>query len=92
MLAGALGRTAGLLVTGVVGAAAYDGLKRVVRQLPVREAAVSTTAVLLRGVRRAERGAESARLTTADLVAEARGRLGEQAPVPATAQPHAHDH
>lgn len=92
MFTGVLGRAAGVLVTGVVGAAAYDGLRRVVRPLPVRSAAVATTVVALRAVRGAERGAESARLATADLVAEARERMGEQAPVPATARPHDHDH
>ncbi len=40
----------------------------------------------LRGTRRAEAAAESARLTVADVVAEARGRIGEEAPLPAGAR------
>jgi hypothetical protein len=87
-----LARVTGTVFTGLVGAAAYDGLQRVRRQVPARSAAVSTTVVALRALRRAERGAEGARLAAADVVAEARERLGEQAPVPATSTTHGHDH
>ena len=90
ILSGLFGKAAGAALTGLVGAAAYDGVKRAGRHLPAREVAVTGAAWALRGVRQAERGAEAARLSTADVFAEARGRLGEQAPVPGTAQPHEH--
>ena len=92
IFSGVLGRAGGLVVSGLVGAAAYDGVKRVARQVPAREVAVTTAAWALRAVRQAERGAEAARLSTADVFAEARGRLGEQSPVPGTAPAHDHDH
>ncbi|WP_028933405.1 DUF1490 family protein [Pseudonocardia spinosispora] len=86
-------RTAGLIVTGLTGAAAYDGLKRLARGRTVRTIAVSATAAGLRGVRAAEVGAERARLTAADIVSEARERIGEQSPPPgATTNSHTHDH
>ena len=88
---GFLAKAASTVVTGAVGVAAYEGLKKVVAKAPVREAAVTTTAWGLRGARRAEEGAESARLRIADVVAEARERIGEEAPPPAVADT-AHDH
>lgn len=90
MIGGLLARAAGIVVTGVAGAAAYDGVKRFVRSGAVRGAAVGVTALGLRGARAAESGAERARLATADIVAEARERIGEQAPAPGVAA--AHDH
>jgi len=87
-----VGKTATTVVTGVVGVAAYDALRRVVKSAPVREAAVTTTALGLRGIRRAEDGAERARLTVGDVVAEARGRIGEEARPPAVDVDHGHDH
>lgn len=90
IFSGLLGKAAAATVTGLVGAAAYDGVKRVSRQLPTHEVAVTTATWTLRGLRQAERGAETVRLSTADVLAEARGRLGEQAPVPGTTP--AHDH
>lgn len=90
IFSGVLGRAGGLVVSGLVGAAAYDGVKRAGRRLPGREVAVTSATWALRGVRQAERAAETARLSAADVFAEARGRLGEQAPVPGTAP--AHDH
>jgi hypothetical protein len=78
--------------SGLVGAAAYDGLKRVVRSGAVRGAAVTVTSWGLRGARAAETGAETARLATADIVSEARAKIGEEAPVPGAAAGHGHDH
>lgn len=93
MLGGLAARAAGVLVTGVAGAAAYDGVKRFVRSGGVRTAAVAVTAWSLRGARAAETGAERARLTTADIVSEARERLGEQSPPPGrSAAGHDHAH
>lgn len=86
-------RAAGLIVTGLTGAAAYDGVKRLVRGRSVRAIAVSATAAGLRGVRAAEIGAERARLTAADIVSEARERIGEQASPPGAATAgHNHEH
>lgn len=84
-------KAASTVVTGVVGVAAYEGVKKVVAKAPVREASVTATAWALRGVRKAEQGAESTRLKVADVVAEARERIGEEAQPPAVTD-HAHDH
>ena len=46
----------------------------------------------LRGTRKAEEAAESARLRLADVMAEARERIGEEAPTPSVADAHEHDH
>lgn len=79
------------VVTGAVGAAAYDGVRKAWAKAPVHEASVTATAWALRGVRKAEEGAESARLRVADVVAEARERIGEEAPPP-TVDAHDHEH
>lgn len=81
------------VITGVVGVAAVEALRKASAKLPLRETAVSVTALGLRGVRAAEESAERARLNVGDVVAEARERIGEQAPapVPETAG-HDHDH
>ncbi|RJQ87895.1 DUF1490 family protein [Amycolatopsis panacis] len=86
------GRAVGLVVTGLAGAAAYDGVKRFARSKGFRSAAVSVTTWGLRSVRAAETGAEKVRLATADLVSEARDRIGEQAPPPGAATGHGHEH
>ncbi|MCH9728440.1 MAG: DUF1490 family protein [Actinomycetia bacterium] len=93
VLHGFLAKAASTVVTGVVGAAAYQGVRKMVARAPLREASVTATAYALRGVRKAEEGAESARLQVADVVAEARERIGEEASPPAVADGvHAHDH
>jgi hypothetical protein len=90
---GLLAKAATTVVTGAVGVAAYEGIRKALAKAPVREATVSTTAWALRGIRKAEEGAESARLTVADVMAEARERIGEEVPPPAVADvPHDHDH
>mgnify|MGYP003339016936 CR=1 FL=1 len=71
---------------------AYDGARRVVRSGAAREGAVTALAWGLRGKRRAEIGAENVRLTSGDLLAEARARVGEQAPPPSAADVHDHTH
>jgi hypothetical protein len=88
---GLIVKAAGLVGSGLVGAAAYDGVKRLARSGAVRGAAVTVTSWGLRGARAAETGAERARLATADIVSEARARVGEEAPVPGAAA-HDHDH
>jgi hypothetical protein len=89
---GLLAKVAATVVTGAVGAAAYDLLRKAVAKAPVHEVAVTTTEWGLRGVRKAEEGAESARLKVADVVSEARERLGEESPPPGVAADHDHDH
>ncbi|SIR67285.1 DUF1490 family protein [Williamsia sterculiae] len=85
-------KAATTLATGVAGAAGYDLLKRSASRIQLREAAVTTTAWGLRGSRRAEAAAESARLQVADVVAEARSRIGEEATPPTAGRPHDHEH
>jgi hypothetical protein len=93
MVHGLLARAAATVVTGAVGVAAYDALRKTLAKAPLHEAAVNATAWGLRGVRKAEETAESARLKTADIVAEARGRIGDEAPPPGVAELAAdHDH
>ncbi len=78
------------VVTGAVGVAAYEALRRGVAKVPLRAATVTVTAWGLRVAREAERkageSAERARLTAADVIAEAKERVGEDvAPVAADA-------
>lgn len=84
-------KAASTVATGVVGAAAYELMRKAIAKVPLREASVSATALGLRGVRKAEEGAERARLNIADVVAEARERIGEEA-VPPTGEVGSHDH
>jgi len=79
---GVLAKAAPTVVTGIVGAVAYDGLRKVARK-PLRAAAVSMTAVGLRLAREAEESAERARLTVADVVAEAAERVAKETSPPA---------
>ena len=58
--------------------AAYEAAHRVVAKAPWREATVTAIAYGVRGVRKAEETAERARLTAADMFAEAIERSGEE--------------
>jgi hypothetical protein len=91
VVSGLLGKAAGTVVTGVVGVSAYELLRKALNKAPLHEAAVSATEWSLRGTRKAEEAAESARLKLADVVAEARERIGEEAQPPAIGE-HDHDH
>jgi len=91
-LGGLIFRAAQIVATGLGGAVAYDGVKRVARAGVLRNVAVTVTTWGLRGVRAAGSGAEQARLTIGDVIGEARGRLGEEAPVPGAANGHGHEH
>lgn len=79
-------KAAGAVLTGLVGVSAYETLCKALGTAPIRRASVTVMEWGLRGTRRAEAAAESARLTVADVVAEARGRIGEEAPLPAGAR------
>ncbi|MFY2860550.1 DUF1490 family protein [Mycobacterium sp. THU-M104] len=92
MAYGMFGRGVAWLATGVVGAAAYDLVVRAAKKAPLHQAAVSAAELGLRGTRKAEEAAESARLKMSDVMAEARGRIGEEAPTPAVGDAHDHDH
>lgn len=92
MFAAVAGKAVGLVASGLAGAVAYDGVKRVARSGAARETAVTMTTWGLRGARAAETGAEKARLATADIVSEARGRIGEQTPAPGSGNGHGHEH
>lgn len=89
---GLLAKAASTVVTGLVGVTAYQAVRKAVAAAPLHETAVAATALGLRGTRRAEEAAESARLKIADVVAEARERIGEEAPAPAAELAHDHDH
>ena len=92
MITSLISRAGSAVTTGLIGAVAYDGARRVVRSGAAREGAVTALAWGLRGKRRAEIGAENVRLTSGDLLAEARARVGEQAPPPSAADVHDHTH
>lgn len=93
VLHGVLAKAATTVVTGAVGVAAYDVLRKAVAKAPVREASVTAATWALRGTRKAEESAEVARLKLADVMAEARERIGEEVPPPAVAEAeHAHEH
>jgi hypothetical protein len=86
-------KAASMIATGAVGAAAYDGARTALRKAQWRSAAVRATELAIRGTRRMELGAEQARLAAADIVAEARERVGEEAPPPAgPSTGHGHNH
>ncbi|OCB23460.1 DUF1490 family protein [Mycobacterium intracellulare] len=77
-----LGKAAETVFTGLVGVSAYEVLRKAAGAAPVHRAAVTATEWGLRGTRRAEMAAESARLKVADVVAEARDRIGDEASQP----------
>lgn len=79
-------------ITGLAGVTAYEILKKAAAKAPLRQTAVSAAALGLRGTRKAEEAAESARLKVADVMAEARERIGEESPTPAISDLHDHDH
>lgn len=85
-------KAASTVVTGLVGVSAYELLRKAADKAPLHESAVKATEWGLRGTRRAEEAAESARLKVADVVAEARERIGEEAAPPAAGTDHDHDH
>ncbi|GLV09696.1 hypothetical protein MyChFU_30160 [Mycobacterium intracellulare subsp. chimaera] len=81
-----LTKAAGTVFTGLVGASAYKVLRNAVGTAPVHRAAVTATEWSLRGTRRAEVAAEAARLKVADVIAEARERIGGEASPPVGTQ------
>ncbi|VBA40127.1 hypothetical protein LAUMK13_02919 [Mycobacterium innocens] len=83
-------KAASTVVTGLVGVSAYEVLRKAVGPAPIHRAAVAATEWGLRGTRRAEVAAESARLRVADVVAEARDRIGDDASLPVGTQTHNH--
>lgn len=87
-----VGKAAATVVTGLVGVTAYEVVRKVAGKMPVRRASVAAAEIGLRGTRRAEVAAESARLKIGDVVAEARERVGEEASPPAVGVTHDHDH
>ncbi|KZS70784.1 DUF1490 family protein [Mycobacterium kansasii] len=93
---GLLVRAVPTVVTGLVGAVAYEALRKAVKA-PLRKGAVVATAWGMRVAREAERkagqSAELARLTVADVMAEARERAGEDvAPLTVVDSGEHHDH
>jgi len=88
---GLLGKAAGTVFTGLVGVSAYEVVRKALAKAPLHDVAVTATEWGLRGTRRAEEAAESTRLKVADVVAEARERIGEEAQPPAIGE-HEHDH
>jgi Protein of unknown function (DUF1490) len=81
VLHGLVAKAAPTVVTGAVGVAAYQAVRKAVAKFPLRAATVTVTAWGMRVAREAERKAqqstEQARLTAADVIAEAKERIGE---------------
>ncbi|HYB36868.1 MAG TPA: DUF1490 family protein [Mycobacterium sp.] len=92
VLHGLFGKAATTVLTGLVGVTAYEALRKAVAKAPLHETAVTAAEWSLRGTRRAEEAAESARLKLADVMAEARERIGEEVPAPAITDVEAHEH
>lgn len=76
---GLLIKAAGTVFTGLVGVSAYEVVRKAVGSAPVHRASVGVTELGLRGGRRAEVAAESARVKVAGVVSEARERIGDDA-------------
>jgi hypothetical protein len=93
---GLLVKAAPTVVTGVVGAIAYEGVRKAVAKAPLRKATVIATAWGMRVAREAERkagaSAEQARLSVADVMAEAKERAGEDAAPLTVVDSGDHDH
>jgi len=91
---GFAGKAVGTVATGVAGVVAVEAFKRWAGPRWAHRAAVQATTWGLRVTREAEVAAETARLYGADLVAEARERLGETAPPPGggLGSDHGHEH
>ena len=89
---GVLAKATSTVITGLVGVSAYELLRIAVAKAPLHETAVSAATLGLRGTRKAEEAAESAGLKLADVMAEARERIGEEAPTPAISDVNDHDH
>ncbi len=87
-----LGKAAATVFTGLAGVTAYEVLRKAMAKAPLHETGVSAAERGLRSTRTAEEAAESARLKIADVMAEARERIGEEAPTPAVSDVHQHDH
>lgn len=86
------GKAGTMVLTGVVGVGAYELLRKAVGKAPIHRAGVAATELGMRGTRHAEKAAESARLKLADVMAEARERIGEQAPAPGVTNVEQHEH
>src|SRR6516164_5509630 len=89
-LYGLLAKATTTVITGLVGVTAYEALRKGLAKAPLHETAVSAAELGLRGTRKAEEAAESARLKLADVMAEARERIGEEAPTPSITDTHEH--
>ncbi|KAA1249357.1 DUF1490 family protein [Mycobacterium simiae] len=80
-LHGLMAKAVPTVVTGAVGVAAYEATRKAVSKVPLRAATVTVTAWGIRVAREAERraseSAERARLTAADVIAEAKERIGD---------------
>lgn len=75
-------KAAGAVLTGLVGVSAYETVRKALGTAPIRRASVTVMEWGLRGTRRAEAAAESARLTVADVVAELAGASVRRRPCP----------
>jgi Protein of unknown function (DUF1490) len=89
---GLLAKAATTVFTGLAGVTAYEVLRKAAAKAPLHQTAVSAAELGLRGTRKAEEAAESARLKLADVMAEARERIGEEAPTPSISDDHQHEH
>ncbi|BAN91906.1 DUF1490 family protein [Mycobacterium avium subsp. hominissuis] len=95
-LHGFMAKAVPTVVTGAVGVAAYEALRKGAAKIPLRSATVAVTAWGIRVGREAERkageSAERARLTAADVIAEAKERLGDDVTLVAADSGHPDDH
>jgi Protein of unknown function (DUF1490) len=92
VLHGLLAKAAGTVFTGLVGVTAFEVVRKAAAKAPLHQTAVGAAELGLRGTRKAEEAAESARLKIADVMSEARERIGEEAPTPSVTEDHDHEH
>jgi hypothetical protein len=95
-LHGLMVKAAPTVVTGLVGAVAFEGVRKGVAKAPLRAATVTATAWGMRAARvvgrKAGAGVEHARLGFADVVAEAKERAGQDAAHLTVVDSGDHDH
>ncbi|WP_111765452.1 DUF1490 family protein [Nakamurella deserti] len=92
MIQAVLGKAVGAVISGVAGVTVVNAARSGRLGRVAHQAAVGVTAAGLRAVRAAEHGAENTRLVAADIVAEAREKVGEQATPPGAPTVHDHQH
>jgi Protein of unknown function (DUF1490) len=89
---GLLAKAVGTVVTGLVGVTVYGVVRKAAAKAPLHQNAVSTAGLGLRGARKAERPRSRLGSSWPMSWAEARERIGEEAPTPSISDADDHEH